>query len=125
MRADTIARATELLDLIKAPTSVATVILLAFVTSQLRRNADELDLPRTWFALFAALGADMITAAVVAVMLPLTIRVTITNFGGEVDTLLLVYVLTHLVAFGTALYAIKCTWDCAGELAAASHRTSG
>ena len=49
-------------------------------------------------------------------MLPLTIRVLVTNAGNGAETVLLVYVLTEVVAVGTAVYALWMVWQCKEEL---------
>lgn len=115
VKPDSITRAEELLKLITSPTGIATVILLGFARSQLDRNAEGYERTRTLFGLTAAVGAILITVSIVVVMLPLAIRVLVTNDGG-VETVLLVYILTFFVAVGTAAYAIKVALDCLREL---------
>jgi hypothetical protein len=112
--ADSVSRAEELLDLITSPTSIATLVLLAFARGRLDRNAEQKDSARTWFALLASIGAIVITVAIVVVMLPLTARILVRNTGG-VETVLLVYCLTHMVAIGTAIYAVKVAGECIKE----------
>lgn len=112
---DSIVRAEELMKLITSPTSVATLILIGFARTQLDKNAALYDRNRTVYALLASVGAAVITSVIVAVMLPLSIRVVYTNHGA-VETTLLVYVLTHMVAVGTALYSIKVILECWREL---------
>lgn len=104
---DSLERAKELLELIKSPTAIATGVLLGFTTSQLNENdKGTVKRPRTWWALTAALLAAFIAGTVVAVMTPLAWRVTVTNAGNGIQTRLLVYGLTYLVAVGTTAYAI-------------------
>jgi hypothetical protein len=112
---DSIARAEELIKLITSPTAVATVILIGFARSQLDKNASGYVLNRTVYALLAAAAAVVITAVIVGVMLPLSIRILHTN-EGPVDTTLVVYALTHLVASGTAAYAVKVCAECIREI---------
>lgn len=118
---DSIARAEQLMDLIKSPTAVATLILIAFAKSQLDKNASaQYDTSRTVFATAASAGAVVITAIVAAVMLPLSIRVLWTRRWKvhDIDTTLLVYTLTHLVAIGTMVYATVILIQCVRELKA-------
>jgi hypothetical protein len=111
-----VSRARELLDLIKAPTSIATVILLGFTQAQLNRNAtSSVDGARTLWAAVAAILAALIAAAIVAVMSPLTYQMIVVNRGG-VETVLLVYGLTYLVAIGTTGYAMSVTWQAGRDL---------
>lgn len=105
---DSMARAKELLDLVKSPTAVATGVLLAFATSQLNLNdSGTIDQRRTRWAVIAAMLGVVLAVAVTGVMSPLALRVTISNRGGPVETRLLVYMLTYLVAIGTTLYGIS------------------
>jgi nitrogen fixation/metabolism regulation signal transduction histidine kinase len=102
------ARAKELLDLVRSPTAVATAVLLAFTTSQLKLNDEgTIDSRRTFWALVSAVLGTLLAAAVVAVMTPLALRVAIGNWGNEVESRLLVYVLTYLVAIGTTVYGLS------------------
>ena len=104
---DSMARAKELLDLVKSPTAVATVVLLAFTTAQLTKNDEgTVDRSRTVWALVAGVLGLLLTIAVVGVMTPLAWRVTVKNAGNHVETRLLVYDLTYLVAIGTGGYAL-------------------
>lgn len=97
-------RAAELLDLIKAPTSLATVILIGFALDQLKQHAHGYDASRNTWALVASSLALIITVTIVAVMTPLAYQVAVKN-RGPVETRLLVYWLTFLVAIGTACYS--------------------
>lgn len=106
---DAVIRAQELLDLLESPTSIATVILLGFAQSQLSRNARGVDVPRTRWAGVAAALAFVIAAAIVVVMTPLAYRMLFVN-RGRVETVLLVYGLSYLVAIGTAAYAAWVAW---------------
>ena len=111
-----LARARELLDLIKSPTAVATGVLLVFARGQLTRNAaNGVDTSLTWWALVASLGALVIAAIIVGVMSPLAYRMVFVNRGG-IETTLLVYGLTYLVAIGTMIYAAFITWKCRDDL---------
>lgn len=101
---DSMARASELLDLITSPTALATGVLLVFSRAQLAKNEDGIERPQTVWAILSALGATVICVVIVGVMTPLASRVVFTNDGG-VETRLLVYGLTYLVAIGTAIYA--------------------
>ena len=113
---NSLARAKELLDLIKSPTAIATGVLLVFARGQLARNAATgVDKPMTRWALAASLGALAIAAVIVGVMSPLAYRMVFVNRGG-VETELLVYGLTYLVAFGTTIYAAYIVWSCRGDL---------
>jgi hypothetical protein len=114
---DSIHRAEELMKLITSPTGVATIILIGFARTQLDKNADRYDRNRTVYALLASIGAAIITGVIVAIMIPLSIRVIYTN-DGSVDTTLVVYVLTHVVAVGTALYSLKVCLECWREIRA-------
>lgn len=108
LESDSMARASELLDLVKSPMAVATGVLVAFASAQLGRNTSgTVDRPRTMWAAAAAVAALALSTAVVAVMTPLAWRVIITNFGNHVETRLLVYVMTYGVAIGTLVY---CGW---------------
>lgn len=110
------ARAKELLDLIASPTAVATGVLLTFARAQLTRNgAGTIDRGMTFWALLASCGATVIAGAIVVIMTPLAVKVTAVNRGG-VETRLLVYGLTYLVAIGTAGYAGFITWKCVRDL---------
>jgi hypothetical protein len=105
---DSLTRATELLDLVKSPTAIATGVLVGFATAQLARNTTgTVDRPRTKWASAAAIAAVALSAAVVTIMTPLAYRVTVSNAGNGVDTKLLVYLLTFAVAIGTTGY---CAW---------------
>lgn len=108
------ARAKELLDLVGSPTAVVTAVLLTFSRAQLERNKTGVDKPMTIWALVAAGTATLVAAGIVAVMTPLAIGITLCN-NGDVETRLLVYALTYLVAIGTTTYAvyiaIKCKQD--------------
>ncbi len=112
---DSMARAKELLDLVKSPTAVATGVLLAYAQTQLSANSP-IKIDRTVWATVAAVGGAVIAGAVVAVMFPLTWRVLVTNYGNGVETRLLVYVLTWLVAIGTLAFALKVLWQAIGDL---------
>lgn len=113
---DSIVRADELMKLIASPTSIATLVLIGFARTQLDKNATaSYDHGRTGYALVAAVAALALTTVIVAVMIPLSIRVIFTNRGG-IETTLLVYVLMHLVAVGTAAYAGKVCHECVREL---------
>lgn len=101
------ARADELLDLIKSPTAIATGVLLAFTTAQLKLNDDgTIDERRTFWALVSATLGTVLAGVIVAVMTPLAYRVIVTNWGNGVETRLLVYILTYLVAIGTTIYGL-------------------
>ena len=102
---DSMARAKELLDLIKSPTAIATGVLLVFSAHQLKGNADGIRQWPTIWAGLAAFGASVITATIVGVMAPLVARMLLVNDGG-VETRLLVYGLTWLVAIGTMIYSV-------------------
>jgi len=105
------------MKLITSPTAIATVVLIGFARSQLDKNSKtKFESSRTWFALLAAVGAVIITTVIVAVMIPLSIRITVTHHGNRTETALLVYLLTHAVAVGTAVYAAKNVSDCVREL---------
>lgn len=103
-QADAVLRARELLDLIESPTSIATVVLLGFAQTQLTRNAEGVQRARTKWAAVAAILALGIAAAIVAVMTPLAYRMIFIN-RGDVETVLLVFGLSYLVAVGTTAYA--------------------
>ena len=111
---DSMVRAKELLDLIKSPTAIATGILLVFSKQQLKENAQGIRKWPTVWAMAAALAASLLTYVIVAVMTPLSLRVLFTNRGG-IETRLLVYVLTYLVAIGTAVYATSVVVGIYGE----------
>lgn len=112
---DSMARASELLDLVKSPTAVATGVLLAYAQTQLTANSP-IKIGRTIWATAAALGGAIIAGAVVAVMFPLAWRATVSNFGNGVETRLLVFLLTWLVAIGTLAFAVKVLYQAAGDL---------
>lgn len=115
-------RADELLELIKSPTAIATIILLGFAGAQLKLNSERsFQTARTIWALLASVGAVIITLAITAVMAPLTWRMLFEN-DGPVETLLLVYGLTHVVAIGTACYSASVVWQCCKELMPAGDR---
>lgn len=101
-----LARAAELLDLIKAPTSIATVVLIGFAVNQLKQHATGYDGARNFWAFVASVLALAIATTIVLVMTPLAYEVVAVN-SGSVETLLLVYWLSYLVAIGTAAY---CGW---------------
>jgi len=111
-----VARAKELLDLIASPTAVATGVLLVFTKGQLIRNGGDGGVNRTmtWWALAAGAGATIIAGTIVGVMTPLAWKMLFVN-RGPVETQLLVFGLTFLVAIGTTVYAahiaIKCIQD--------------
>ena len=111
---DSMARASELLDLITSPTALATGVLLVFSRAQLAKNEDGIERPQTVWAILSALGAVVICVVIVGVMTPLAIRVIVTNDGG-IETRLLVYGLTYLVAIGTAIYAGWGLWEAAKD----------
>lgn len=114
--APSVARAKELLDLITSPTAVATGVLLTFSRAQLTRNStNAIDKGMTWWALGAAALSVFIATAIVAVMVPLAWRMTVVN-DGPVDTQLLVYGLTFVVAIGTVSYAVYIAWRCIEDL---------
>lgn len=101
-------RATELLDLVKSPIAVATAVLLAFATAQLKLNDEgTVDGRRTFWALVATILGTLLAGAVVVVMTPLAIRAIIGNWGNGIETRLLVYVLTYFVAIGTTIYGLS------------------
>lgn len=101
---DSMARAKELMDLIKSPTAVATGVLLVFAKQQLSGNAGGVRRGPTIWAGVATVGAIALAAVIVGVMTPLLLRIVFVNSGG-IETRLLVYLLTWLVAIGTAIYA--------------------
>jgi len=111
---DSMARAKELLDLVKSPTAIATGVLLVFATQQLKGNAGGIRKKQTIWAGLAAAGAIIITVSIVVVMAPLVHRMLFVNDGG-VETRLLVYGLTWLVAIGTAIFAIHTFVDVCKE----------
>lgn len=108
-------RAKDLLDLIASPTAIVTGVLLAFARKQLERNATSLDKPMTRWAFVASMAGLAIAGVVVAVMSPLMRDITFRNDGG-VETRLLVYALTYLVAIGTAAYAGYVACKCVKDL---------
>jgi hypothetical protein len=101
---ESMARAKELLDLVKSPTAIATGVLLVFAKQQLKGNGDGIRRWPTFWAGVAALGAIVLTATIVGVMTPLAARTVFVNRGG-VETRLLVYGLTWIVAVGTTIYS--------------------
>ncbi len=102
---DSLARAKELMDLIVSPTTLVTGVLLVFSRNQLAKNDQAtVDRPMTYWALVAALAGCGIALIIVVVMTPLAFRVVFINRGG-IQTRLLVYVLTYLVAIGVVMYA--------------------
>ena len=108
---DSMARASELMDLIKSPTAVATGVLIVFARAELKKNADtELLKKNSRNALVASILALIITVAVAVVMSPLLWRVVVQNTG-EVETRLLVYVMTFIVAVCTAVYVANVAID--------------
>jgi hypothetical protein len=107
----TLARAKELLDLIAGPTTIASVVLVGYARRQLDLISAKYDKSRARWGLLASFGAFVIAAVIVSVMTPLAYRSLIIN-RGRVETLLLVYSLTYLVACGTALYCVTAGWDC-------------
>src|SRR5687767_3599700 len=102
---DSMARAKELMDLIKSPTAIATGVLIVFARDERNKNATiELTRSRSRNATLASVAALVIALTVVVVMSPLMFRITIANAGNSIETRLLVYALTYLVAVGTVAY---------------------
>jgi hypothetical protein len=110
-----VTRAKDLMDLIKSPTAVATGVMIAFARGQLIKNRTGIDKPMTWWAFIAAVAAVGIAGLVVAVMSPLAWSVVVSN-RGSVDTTLLVYCITYVVAIGTAIYSGFVAWRCTRDL---------
>ena len=110
---DSMLRSDELMDLVKSPTAIATGILLVFAKQQLKGNAGGIRRWSTVWACVASFGAILLTGVIVGVMTPLLVRILFINDGG-VETRLLVFALTWMVAVGTAIYSItvlKESWD--------------
>lgn len=109
---DSMERAAELMDLIKSPTAIATGVLIVFARDERKKSATIGNTKaRARNALLASSAALIITATVVAVMLPLFCRITVLNRGNGVETRLLVYALTFLVALGTVVYVATVVKD--------------
>ena len=100
---DSMTRAAELMDLIKSPTAVATGVLIVIARAELQKNAGDLRKKNSRNAFLASILALVLTGAVVAVMTPLFYRVVFLDSGG-IETRLLVYVMTFVVAVCTAIY---------------------